>query len=119
MLTPTSHGALAELIGRTNCINHALSKCHRRRRQLGRKVEDCKLISSKSGDDIGITNAGPQPSRDGLKKSVTRGVSEGIVHVFELVQVEVQQRQASAIVGQMAQHFIHADRETMLDLAIA
>ncbi len=63
------------------------------------ELDDRELVSAQSRDDIRLANAASDALRDGLQESVSDRVSQRVVHAFELIEVEAQDRQALAPTG--------------------
>src|ERR1700676_531278 len=59
--------------------------------------EDHKFIAALAADGVGTAHARQQSSRNGLQKGVAGGTSQGIVDVFETIQIQKEQRHRPAL----------------------
>ena len=58
-----------------------------------------ELVAPQSGQSVLGADAEADPHRDQPQELVARGVTEGVVHVLELVEIEEQNRDQPALGG--------------------
>ena len=56
--------------------------------------DDGKLIAAESGDRVDLANARPEPLGHGLKQEIADRMAERVVHVLEMIEIEIQDREA-------------------------
>ena len=64
---------------------------------VGVRQEHRELVAAETGDDVGVAEAVPQKQRQAGQEIVTGTMAAAIVHVFELVEVEKEQRAMRAV----------------------
>ena len=73
------------------------SSACRGRVAVGVREQHDELVAADARDHVGRSKAPPQAVCDGAQHGVACGMSEGVVHGFEPVEVEVGQRQRPAV----------------------
>src|SRR6266436_222888 len=77
-----------------NAVGHAERKKYfscaggRVFRMADLRKQDHKFISALAADGVGVANASQQSFRNGLKKLVADRMSQRIVDVFEMIQIQ-------------------------------
>ncbi len=70
--------------------------------------DDPELVAPETGDGVGVPQARPQPRRDAFEKVVARGMAEGVVHVFEVVEVEAHESSRRVPLSRPVEGFLDA-----------
>ena len=70
--------------------------------------QDDELVASHPADGVGIAKCALQAVRDRHQQQVTHVVAEAVVHVLELVEIDVQGRSSGALPPAAGQELLHA-----------
>jgi hypothetical protein len=58
------------------------------------RKQDRKLIPAEPRHSVDVTNAGSQPLSHGSEHEITDRMAKRVVHIFEMIQIEVKDREA-------------------------
>ena len=87
--TGADHDLMAvDLVGRAERLDYPVGKGRGIGRLRNRNLHDCELVAPHAGDRVGLAHLSAQPIGYHLQELVACGMTECVVHVLEVVEVQ-------------------------------
>ena len=89
----------------------SLGETLRHHRQLARHMGNGELIPAQARDDVGVAQAAQQPTAGGLQQAVADRMAQRVIDLLEPVEIDIEQGQSGAAMGQAVDHLVQSDAE--------